>query len=60
MSDKREALAALHRAGKSDSTITKTFLIARLTVWKALTRFNEKMDLSDHPRNARPCTQTKG
>ena len=59
MSDKREAIVALHRARKLDSTIAKTLLIARSTVWKTLTRFNERGDLSDHPRSGRPCTQIK-
>ena len=59
MSDKREAIVALHRAGKSDSTIAKTLSIARSTVWKTLTRFNERGDLSDRPRSGRPRTQTK-
>ena len=59
MSDKREAIIALHRAGKSDSAIAKTLSIARSTVWKTLTRFNERWDLADRPRNGRPRTQTK-
>ena len=59
MSDKREAIVALHRARKLDSAIAKTLLIARSTVWKTLTRFNERGDLSDHPRSGRPCTQMK-
>ena len=59
MSDKREAIVALHRARKSDSAIAKTLSIARSTAWKTLTRFNERGDLSDRPRNGRPRTQTK-
>ena len=59
MSDKKEAIVALHRARKSDSAIAKTFPIARSTVWKILTRFNEREDLSDLPRSGRPRTQTK-
>ena len=58
MSDKREAIVALHRAGKSDSAIAKTLLIARSTVWKTLTYINEKGDLSDCPKSGRPRTQT--
>ena len=42
MSDKREALVALHRARKSDSAIAKTLSIATSTVWKTMTRFNER------------------
>ena len=34
MSDKKEALVALHCARKSDSVIAKTLSIVRLTVWK--------------------------
>ena len=60
MSDKREAVVALHHARKSDSAIAKTLLIARSTIWKTLTCFNEKGDLSDHPRSGRTCTQMKG
>ena len=56
MSDKREAIVALHRAGKSDSAIAKTLSIVRSTVWKTLTRFNERGDLSDRPKSGRPCT----
>ena len=59
MSDKREAIVALHRAGKSDSTIAKTLSIVRSTVWKTLTCFNKRGDLADHPRSGRPHTQTK-
>ena len=58
MSDKREAIVALHHARKSDSTIAKTLSIARSTVWKTLTCFNER-DLADHPRSGRPHTQMK-
>ena len=56
MSDKREAIVALHRAGKSDSAIAKTLSIAKSTVWKTLTRFNERGDLTDCPRSGRPRT----
>ena len=56
MSDKREAVVALHYAGRSDSTVAKTLSIARSTVWKTLTHFNERKDLSDHPRSGRQCT----
>ena len=56
MSDKREATVALHRAGKSDSAIAKTLSIARSTVWKTLTRFNERGDLADRPKSGRPRT----
>ena len=59
MSDKREAIVALHRATKSDSAIAKTLPIARSTVWKTLTRFNKRGDLSDRLRSGRPRTQTK-
>ena len=59
MSDKREAIVALHRARKSDSAIAKTLSIARSTVWKTLTCFNERGDLSDCPRSGRPLTQMK-
>ena len=59
MSDKREAIVALHRARKSDFAIAKTLSIARSTIWKTLTRFNERGDLSECPRSGRPCTQTK-
>ena len=59
MSDEREAIVALHCARKSDSAIAKTLSIARSTVWKTLTCFNERGDLFDHPRSGRPCTQTK-
>ena len=59
MSDKREAIVALHHARKSDSTIAKTLSIARSTVWKTLTRLNERGDLSDCPRSGRSCNQTK-
>ena len=54
MLDNREAIV-----GKSDSAIAKTLSIARSTVWKTLTCFNERGDLADHPRSGRPCTQTK-
>ena len=59
MSDKREAIVALHRAGKSGSAIAKTLSIARSTVWKTLTRFNERGDLADRSRSGRPRTQMK-
>ena len=59
MSDKREAIVALHHARKSDSAIAKKFSIARSTVWKTLTRFNERGDLSDRLISGRPRTQTK-
>lgn len=57
MSDKREAIIALHRAGKSDSVISKTLSIARSTVWKCVKRFNERGDLTDRPRSGRPRSQ---
>ena len=57
MSEKREAIVALHRAGKSDSAIAKTLSIARSIVWKTLTRFNERGDLADRPRRGKPCTR---
>ena len=56
MSDKRKAIVALHRARKLDSATAKTLSIARSTVWKTLTCFNERGDLSDCPRSGRPCT----
>ena len=59
MSDKREPLVALHRARKSDSAIAKKLSIARSTVWKTLTRFNKRGDLSDRARSGRPRTQMK-
>ena len=59
MSDKREAIVAIHRARKSHCAIAKTLSIARSTVWKTLTRFNERGDLSDRPRSGRPRIQTK-
>ena len=59
MLDKREAIVALHRARKSDSAIAKTLPIARSTIWKTLTRFNERGNLSDRPRSGRTRTQTK-
>ena len=59
MSDKKESIAALHRARKSDSAIAKIHSIARSTVWKTLTRFNKRGDLSNRPRSGRPRTQTK-
>ena len=59
MSDKKEVIVALHRARKSDSAIAKALSIARCTVWKTLTRFSERRDLSDRPRSDRPRTQTK-
>ena len=59
MSDKREAIAALHHAKKSDTIIAKTLSIARSTVWKTLTCFNERGDLADCPRSGRPRNQTK-
>ena len=59
MSDKREAIVALHLAKNSDSAIAKTLSIARSTVWKTLTHFNETGDLADHPRSGRPHTQMK-
>ena len=55
MLDKREGIVALHHAGKSDSAIAKTLSIARSTVWKTLTRFNERGDLADCP-SGRPHT----
>ena len=60
MLDKREAIVALHRARKSDSAIAKTLSIARSTVWKILTRFNERGDLSDHSRSGRPTPKRSG
>ena len=54
MSAKRGAIIALHRAGKSDSFISKTLSIARSTVWKAVKRFDERGDLTDRPRSGRP------
>ena len=57
MSDKREAIVALHRARKSDSAIAKTLSIA--SVCKTLTHFNKREDLSDCSRSGRPRTQTK-
>ena len=54
MSDKREAIFALHHARKSDSVIAKTLSIARSTVWKTLTHFNQRGDLSDCSRSGRP------
>ena len=59
MSDEREAIVALHGARKSNSAIAKTLSIARFTIWKTLTRFNKRGDLSDCPRSGRPRTQTK-
>ena len=57
MSGKREAVLALHRAGKLDSAIARTLLAARSTVWKILKRFKERGDLSDGPRCCKPCSQ---
>ena len=59
MSDKREAIVALHRAGKSDFAIAKTLSISRSTVWKTVARFNKRRGLTDHPRSVRPRTRTK-
>ena len=59
MSGKREAIVALHRARKSDSATAKKLSIARSTIWKTLTRFIEREDLSYRPRSGRPRTQTK-
>ena len=59
MSDKREAIVTLHHAEKSGSAVAKTLSIARSTVWKTLTRFNERGDLADRPRSGRTRTQTK-
>ena len=64
MSDKREAIVALHRDRKSDSAIAKTLSIARFTVWKTLTRFNERgiylivQEVVDHApkRSGKPRT----
>ena len=57
MTENRAAIVALHRAGKSNSDIAKTLSIGRSTVWKTLKRFNERGDLSDHPRSGRPRSQ---
>ena len=54
MSGKREAILASPRAGKSDSAIAKTLLIARSTVWKTLKRYKDR---SDCPRCGRPPSQ---
>ena len=60
MSDKREAIVALNHARKPDSAIAKTLSIVRSTVWKTLTRFNERGDLADHLKSDRPHTQISG
>ena len=57
MTENRAAIVALHRAGKSNSDIAKTLSIGRSTVWKTLKQFNERGDLSDHPRSGRLCSQ---
>ena len=57
MTENRTAIVALHHAGKSNSNIAKTLSIGRSTIWKTLKRFNERGDLSDHPRSGRLRSQ---
>ena len=58
--DKREAVIALHRAGKSDSVISETLSLARSTVRKAVKCFRKRGGLTDCSRSGRPrshCTK---
>jgi transposase len=57
MADKREAIIALHCAGKSNVTIAKDLNVNRQTVWKVVKLYQERGDAKDRPRSGRPRTQ---
>jgi transposase len=57
MADKREAIIALHCAGKSNVTIAKDLNVNRQTVWKVVKLYQERGDANDRPRSGRPRTQ---
>ena len=54
MSDKREAITELHRAGKNNSEIIKLLKVLKSTVYDTVNRFKELDTIEDRPRSDRP------